>query len=824
MARRSDLRQKRLISLFVWLSPFIGFSFLFSPVWGTPSSLEEKEGRLLKLAASQRPEIKGEIEAVLSRSPLGDTGSGDVHNGQLLFTGENREQSPSVPELRKDWEGFPPPPPEPEIREVPSPPEIPEEERMELSGGYFLYDETRDLILVRGQVRLKYKDITGTAEELLYYEQEERALLRGEVVLRRGRDQVQAESLEVNFKTRTWRIRGPRAMVWPQQLLSPLYLSGSEVEEQRDKITSGPSSLTTCDLPAPHFRIGGRKIIVIPGKRLMVEKASLYLGSRRLLTWPRLVLPLRRVEGEVARHSFVPQFGQDSVQGVYLKTAYNYILGRDNLGTLRLDFMSRQGIGGGVDQSYSFWGGTGLLTLYGLLNRTTGEKNFTGRWEHFQPLPLGFQAHLQTDWRRSSFQFVPGTTTVSSEITLQRLQEKARTQFNYRVDNNRGFFGEFVRRSTTFSHFQRWGQTEGQFSVGLFGSDSPGFSNRELNTSAEITQQFSFGEAILSYQRRDALRTPPGGLLFASLDRLPELTLRARPQPGERGFLRWLPGTLVLGYGRYREQPSNIENDRFLIDFSLPPLRQRTGSLDLGLQAGLRQTVYDSQSAQYILSLNSEASWRLASHTAISLRYLYLRPRGFTPFRFDLTGRYNTVVGDFTHRTEHFRFSLFTGYNLQGGPFAWQDLLIRSAYRPSENLLVALSTAYDLNRSRQRDIISDFRWRKGNFWLDLGTRYNPTTGRFSTIRWHWITPLTRTWSIESMGGYNGFRREFDYRILRLIKDHHDWRWSISFVEQRGFRVERGIRLSFHLKAFPVFEEISTGQFGQRLDTAVGDIF
>ncbi|MGC8834479.1 MAG: hypothetical protein ACP5R4_10550, partial [Armatimonadota bacterium] len=61
-------------------------------------------------------------------------------------------------------------------------------------------------------------------------------------------------------------------------------------------------------------------------------------------------------------------------------------------------------------------------------------------------------------------------------------------------------------------------------------------------------------------------------------------------------------------------------------------------------------------------------------------------------------------------------------------------------------------------------------------------------------------------------------------LLRITRDHHDWETSLVFVEQRGYRFERGVRLEFRLKAFPVVDQFAVGQSGQYLDTAVGDVF
>ncbi|MGC8835029.1 MAG: hypothetical protein ACP5R4_13370, partial [Armatimonadota bacterium] len=163
---------------------------------------------------------------------------------------------------------------------------------------------------------------------------------------------------------------------------------------------------------------------------------------------------------------------------------------------------------------------------------------------------------------------------------------------------------------------------------------------------------------------------------------------------------------------------------------------------------------YGNSAAQYVVSTNVRWNSRPNSRTSFNIYHSYLNPVGYTPFRFDQPWRYNTLAVGVAHRSGSIGLSASTGVDLRGGPFRWQDLLLRARYQPGQSALVLVSSAYDLNRGKWRDLLGELRLRSGRVSMDLGTRFSPLAGRFSSIRWHLITPFAPKMRLESLGGYN----------------------------------------------------------------------
>jgi len=692
---------------------------------------------------------------------------------------------------------------------------------LEVDAAWCRYEPGTERVTARGSVRIKYRDYTAAADEMEADLRLKQARLVGNVrVVGEGRD-VRADAVVLNLDTREWRAEKGRVQVQPQGMVSPLYLGSELLESVGGRMVGEHPVVTTCDRSVPHYRIEASKLVIIPEKRLVALDAALYIGRRRWFTWRRLTLPLRRAE-ERGGYSIAPEAGQSSVEGYYVKTAYTYSAGRTGVGTARFDMMSKLGMGFGVEQAYHLAGGTGSMALYGLLSRTAGQREVTGSFRHQQKIG-SFQASLQSDLRRNSSRYFPGVSTVTQQVALTRSNARSSTALTYRVDENTGSWGSYRRTSTNLDQGFTFGRTRAKVSLGLFDSASPSYVQRELDTAVTVTSSSPAADASLLYEKRDQLAGPQD-VVFASLDRLPELSLRTNRQRLKGTLGTVLPGSLGFTFGEYRELPSGARTSRLLLDMTTDERRWRLGGTELSGRFGFRQAVYGIGAAQYVLSSNIRWSTRPNARTGFQVYHSYLNPAGYTPFRFDQPSEYNMVGLGLSHRGRQLSANVSTGLDLRGGPFRWQDVLIRSRFQPGRSLLWVTSTAYDLNRGRWRDLVNELRLRNGSFSMDLGTRFAPLTGKFSSIRWHIRTPFAPKMRLETLAAYNGYRGQFDYRLLRITRDHHDWETSVVFVEQRGYRFERGVRLEFRLKAFPTVDQFAVGQSGQYMDTTVGDVF
>jgi hypothetical protein len=73
--------------------------------------------------------------------------------------------------------------------------------------------------------------------------------------------------------------------------------------------------------------------------------------------------------------------------------------------------------------------------------------------------------------------------------------------------------------------------------------------------------------------------------------------------------------------------------------------------------------------------------------------------------------------------------------------------------------------------------------------------------------------------------YNGFLNRFESRNLEVIRDLHCMEAVFTYIDNPfGFRNDKQFYFQLRIKALPQARGIGTGQFGQALDTGVGEIF
>ena len=77
--------------------------------------------------------------------------------------------------------------------------------------------------------------------------------------------------------------------------------------------------------------------------------------------------------------------------------------------------------------------------------------------------------------------------------------------------------------------------------------------------------------------------------------------------------------------------------------------------------------------------------------------------------------------------------------------------------------------------------------------------------------------------LRAIGGYNGITSRFDYKGLALTRSWHDYEATVTYQDTpNGLRPGSTFTLNFRLKAFPAYEPFAIGQYGQALDTGVGE--
>ena len=82
--------------------------------------------------------------------------------------------------------------------------------------------------------------------------------------------------------------------------------------------------------------------------------------------------------------------------------------------------------------------------------------------------------------------------------------------------------------------------------------------------------------------------------------------------------------------------------------------------------------------------------------------------------------------------------------------------------------------------------------------------------------------MGRDWKLQGIAGWNAYTNGFDYRAFRLTKDLHCLEATITYTDDVGYRNASGLRFDLKIKAFPTQDLFGIGQYGQAIDTSMGE--
>jgi hypothetical protein len=759
----------------------------------------------------------------------------------------------------------------PQQRTPPTAPTVPESEKnilfvenADMASG----EENTEPLTLAGNVRLRYNGYHAQCDRATYDRTLHLITLEGKVILDTGTQVVYGDLVQVNsrnndFTAREARTIIPAGVIGPD-IIEPVLLQGKIIRRRGEVYTAFNGQLTTCDFPNPHYKFGFRQADFIPNSRIILRDTTLYRYTKKVATVKYLLIPVH----ESNRPSIPPNVGRTEEEGYFIKFAINYMLNATLPGLLRIDIMQKKGIGLGFDQAYRLGANaTGTLLLYSLRDRNRGVDNLNGRLNHQQYVGDTLTT-IATDFQNNSYQSLSSNSkTATTTVTLSRNVDQHDTNISL-TDTSSDYT---TNRSNTTSYTLTETEHLGSVStviVRFNGSNSAtdvlglGASSSgriEQDADIQVNSRLGIFDTTLKANRNLELKQTgdvAGSVPFTGTQRLPDLSLTTNTDRFSQsgllsGFLRRIPASYTVGYGRYLDNVSTYTSgvaethsaitDRVMFGFTP---RDKTfeltpeGKLSLQTGGSFQQMVYREDAAQYILTGRSNLVEKLATKSSLGLTYNYLRPYGGAPagFGLDQTGSANNLSANLTVETYRTRLALVSGYDIlqaraQPEPGVlktpWQNLALQLGLRASPVLQTRFTTTYDINHGKLLSVADRARIRGQNgFAFDTGVTFDPHLYRFPQVTEVLTLPLfSRDLTFSALTGYNGVTYHFNYKQFYLTQSFHDYEILFSYMEQPyGFTTQQGFNLSIRLKAFPSLRPPTTGQFGTPLDTGGGDTF
>ncbi len=714
-------------------------------------------------------------------------------------------------------------------------------------------------VIGRGHVRVLYQGYVLTGEHVELDTNRGLATFYGPVHLVGPNGQTADTgadgTLRLNLQRGTYTLTGTRSIIQPEQvqtpigLILPIYAYGGIVRGRPGFIDALNSQFTTCNFPDPHYSFGARELYIIPGKRLVGRNVSFYRKGHRVFSIPYLFLPLNE---RLARQTLFPTVGQTPDEGYFIKFAFGYALAASLPGILRVEEFQKKGTGLGFDQTYGSTDrptrGSGQFTFYNLYDKSQGADDLNGSLNHTQRFGT-VNATLNAQYQQNSY-FAGLSRSQSQNTTLGLTRNVGNLSTSLLTSLSQSSYGSGISQTLTSSLDNTYqptntSQLETRFDFSQF--TSPGFlgiggdNRQELDSNLDYHNRGKlFDMEVLATKYTQLASSAGSSRFFGGLERLPEFRLATDAL--RASFLRsFLPKAthVDMSLGDFNEPSSLTSSQRARFNIDLGTTTQKiSGRSDFDYGGSFQQGFYGDNTAQYVLNGRTGYRLRVGQKSSLNATYIYLRPYGYTPFQFDYAGNTNLAGLNLALQESHsFQLAVGTGYDFnhehsqygfRAAPF--QTVSAQALYTPAPFLRFRTTLAYDPNNSRLLNMTNYLRIRGSDqLALDLSGNFDPTQHRYTTISGNFNLPFLRDrhedagYRLRAIAGYNGITSRFDYRGLALTRSWHDYELNLTYQDTpNGLRPGSTFNLTFRLKAFPADEPFATGQYGQALDTGIGE--
>ena len=536
--------------------------------------------------------------------------------------------------------------------------------------------------------------------------------------------------------------------------------------------------VTTCDLRHVAYHITGRQIEIRPGDRLIVHHSALHVGKLVAAALGVLVIPLSAA-AERRPTAFAPRVGYNSTQGVFVRNYINFYHGPNYYGTYHVDYYQKVGLGLGADVYFARRDnrGSGQLSFYQLRNNAR-QRALSGQQSTTQA-SVSLQQLLSKSVRAALFFTYAGATGVFTSIPAQTTANLnvthtgARSTTNYAATVSRS--GPSISAAGFFNHnIALTSRLNQQVSLSLQENSTPFAFSRavSLNTDTHYTGRLFDSDLVIATNHgrqttRDFLSGHELQTDTIALQRVPELTLRARPFELHRFHL---PVLFTLVGGEYNDGYDAIKTARYDATLQLGSALYRLGhSSDLSASATVRQDIYGTGDMRGSIAEQLQLHSFFGRHADNTLAYQDMSVRGYTPMP-----SLDSISG-FDQISELFNF-----YN-------------GSIYR------FTASTAYNFRSKFLSSIFYQLNVQPSPYAsLSLGTTYDPHGSGYSPLSIALATPLTRN-------DYFQFAGSFDFKLHGLQGQNYFLSHTVNDCYQIRLSYRQPLKqvdLSLSLLAFP----------------------
>jgi len=562
-----------------------------------------------------------------------------------------------------------------------------------------------------------------------------------------------------------------------------IYYQGEKMENFPETVELTEGSFTTCELEEPHYHIIAKEMIIYPKDKIIARNISWYEGKTKIITLPYFLIFLDRK----TQLPILPKIGQNSTEGWFIKTNFNYYIDEKSYGTLYVDWMENKGLGIGLKQIWEIGdennAGETSLYLYQIKAKSTGNFNLSGELKYAQEFENNIKTQMTLNYSGSKAE---GGELLSNNLKSQFTLDKSGEKYTLKITGKYDFSGTglgeedlSINGNIKLNYNYTFNDSLSSALSLLYTDKNPAgqeVADLELTPKWELKYKGEGYTLNMATEKRYDLEGDlyTGEDISKIIDRLPEIVFKKDPTALGDTKITY---NIDASVGHFYEAATLEDNWRgeYIVNLNRP--FNLSKNITLTPSGIFRQDVYLTGEARYLvggkIDLKASSDNNFISST---LSYNYNKSVGPTPFNFDyISPLTNSISGKVTLKSsEKIKLDLSTNYNFVTEDFG--NLVAKLEYKPKDDWKMNFSSSYNLN---------SMEWTKQiNSQLDL--------------------QLTNDWRIKYKGvvDLDGFK--LTNSIVGITRDLHCREITINYKQAtKSFWVE------FYIKAFPT-EKITLG--------------
>ncbi len=265
-----------------------------------------------------------------------------------------------------------------------------ERQRVQLDAMSIEVDRAAGAYVAEQDVVLQWSDQELRTDRLLWFEETRDAQAFGRVHLIDPDIELFGDEMQLNLATGLGRVQNGRILVHDPRF----HITGSTLSKtglRSYRVENG--TFTGCDGPVPSWKFTASRLDVTLEGYAWARNAKFYIYDVPVLYLPVIGYPVktRRQSGLL-----MPGIGYSDKRGAQLHTSYYHVIAPNQDATLYLDYLSRMGVGKGLEYRYFFGhDNEGAAKAYHVTGLNSYADRFAFDWRHRGTLPG--RVRLRTD-------------------------------------------------------------------------------------------------------------------------------------------------------------------------------------------------------------------------------------------------------------------------------------------------------------------------------------------------------------------------------------------------------------------------------------------